>query len=83
MGSYEELKMLQKLPLEVKIKKSQQRIREWVNHFGLKKYIHKFFRREGQHRSAGCCEKDIPRHNCNILQYRFGIPRNCIICKKD
>ena len=36
MGSYEELKMLQKLPLEVKIKKSQQRIREWVNHFGLK-----------------------------------------------
>lgn len=36
MGSYEELKMLQRLPLEVKIKKSQQRIREWVNHFGLK-----------------------------------------------
>ena len=59
MGSYEELKMLQKLPLEVKIKKSQQRIREWVNHFGLKKYIHKFFRREGQHCPAGHFQENI------------------------
>lgn len=83
MGSYEELKMLQKLPLEVKIKKKSTKNKRMGKSFWTKKYIHKFFRREGQHRSAGCCEKDIPRHNCNILQYRFGIPRNCIICKKD
>lgn len=29
------MQLLQALPLEVKIKKTQQRIREWVNHFGL------------------------------------------------
>ena len=34
MPSKEELKMLQSLPLEVKIKKSQQRIKEWVEHYG-------------------------------------------------
>lgn len=31
----EELIMLQSLPLEVKILKTQQRIREWVQHFGV------------------------------------------------
>jgi len=35
MPSREELKMLQALPLEVKIKKSQIRIREWVEEFGV------------------------------------------------
>lgn len=34
MPSREELKMLQALPLDVKIKKSQQRICEWVEAFG-------------------------------------------------
>ena len=35
MPSKEELKMLQALPLEVKVLKTQQRIREWVTHFGV------------------------------------------------
>lgn len=35
MPTAEELKILQALPLEVKIKKSQQRIREWVNEWGV------------------------------------------------
>lgn len=30
----EELKLLQALPLELKIMRTQQRIREWVNHYG-------------------------------------------------
>lgn len=30
-----ELKILQNLPLEIKIKKSQMRIKEWVNYYGL------------------------------------------------
>ena len=30
----EELIMLQSLPLEVKIAKSQQRIREWIDYYG-------------------------------------------------
>lgn len=34
MPTREELKMLQSLPLEVKIQKTQQRIREWVEHYG-------------------------------------------------
>lgn len=34
MPTREELKMLQSLPLEVKIRKTQQRIREWVEHYG-------------------------------------------------
>lgn len=34
MPTKEELKMLQALPLEVKVLKTQQRIREWVAHFG-------------------------------------------------
>lgn len=34
MPSREELKMLQALPLDIKIKKSQQRIQEWVEEFG-------------------------------------------------
>lgn len=34
MPTREELKQLQSLPLEVKIKKSQQRIREWVEYYG-------------------------------------------------
>ena len=29
-----ELKQLQMLPLDIKVKKTQQRIREWVDHFG-------------------------------------------------
>lgn len=34
MPTKEELKMLQSLPLEVKVAKTQQRIREWVTHYG-------------------------------------------------
>lgn len=34
MPTAEELKMLQALPLEVKVMKTKQRIREWVNEFG-------------------------------------------------
>ena len=34
MPTRKELKQLQSLPLEVKIKKSQQRIREWVEYYG-------------------------------------------------
>lgn len=34
MPSREELKQLQSLPLDVKIRKTQQRIREWVEHYG-------------------------------------------------
>lgn len=34
MPTREELKMLQALPLDVKIRKTQQRIREWVEHYG-------------------------------------------------
>ena len=34
MPSREELKLLQALPLNVKISKTQQRIREWVEHYG-------------------------------------------------
>jgi 3'-phosphoadenosine 5'-phosphosulfate sulfotransferase (PAPS reductase)/FAD synthetase len=34
MPSKEELKMLQALPLEIKVAKTQQRIREWVEYFG-------------------------------------------------
>ena len=34
MPSREELKLLQALPLDVKIRKTQQRIREWVEHYG-------------------------------------------------
>ncbi len=30
-----QLRQMQELPLEIKIMKSQQRIREWVEHFGL------------------------------------------------
>lgn len=35
MPSKDELKMLQALPLETKIMKTKQRIREWVNHYGV------------------------------------------------
>lgn len=35
MPTKDELKMLQSLPLEVKVLKTQQRIREWVTHFGV------------------------------------------------
>lgn len=34
MPTREELKILQALPLELKIMRTQQRIREWVNHYG-------------------------------------------------
>lgn len=34
MPSREELKQLQALPLEIKIRKTQQRIREWVEYYG-------------------------------------------------
>lgn len=34
MPSREELKQLQSLPLDVKIRKTQQRTREWVEHYG-------------------------------------------------
>ncbi len=34
MPTREELKQLQALPLEVKIRKTQQRIREWVDYYG-------------------------------------------------
>ena len=34
MPTRDELKMLQSLPLEVKVAKTQQRIREWVTHYG-------------------------------------------------
>ena len=36
---YQELKVLQSLPLEIKILKSQQRIREWYQHFGGNVYV--------------------------------------------
>lgn len=35
MPTKDELKMLQSLPLEVKVLKTQQRIREWVTHWGV------------------------------------------------
>ena len=35
MGDIKELKQMQAYPLEIKILKTQARIREWVNHFGL------------------------------------------------
>lgn len=35
MPTMDELRILQDLPLEVKVKKTEARIREWVNHFGL------------------------------------------------
>lgn len=35
MPAKEELKLLQALPLEVKVAKTQQRIREWVQHYGV------------------------------------------------
>ena len=35
MPTKDELKMLQSLPLEIKVAKTQQRIREWVDHFGV------------------------------------------------
>ena len=35
MRTLEELKMLQALPLDIKIAKTQARIREWVNHYGV------------------------------------------------
>ncbi len=35
MRSRDELKILQALPLDIKIAKTQQRIREWVNRFGV------------------------------------------------
>lgn len=34
MPTFEELKMLQHLPIEIKIAKTKQRIREWVNYYG-------------------------------------------------
>lgn len=34
MPTSDELKMLQALPLDLKIRRTQQRIREWVNHWG-------------------------------------------------
>lgn len=39
MPSREELKMLQALPLEVKIRKTEQRIREWYEYFGGQVYV--------------------------------------------
>lgn len=35
MPTRNELKMLRSLPLDVKIRKSQQRIKEWVEHYGV------------------------------------------------
>ena len=35
MTSYDELRMLQSLPLEVKIRKTEERIKEWVDYYGL------------------------------------------------
>lgn len=35
MPTREELKQLQSLPLDIKIMKTQQRIREWVNYYGV------------------------------------------------
>ena len=35
MPSKEELKMLQALPLEIKVMKTKQRIKEWVDYFGV------------------------------------------------
>lgn len=35
MRTREELQFLQALPLELKVKKTQQRIREWVNYYGV------------------------------------------------
>lgn len=35
MPTADELRFLQSLPLEVKIAKSRQRIREWVEHWGV------------------------------------------------
>lgn len=34
MPSKDELKILQALPLELKVRKTQERIREWVNYYG-------------------------------------------------
>lgn len=39
MPSREELKMLQSLPLEVKIRKTEQRIKEWYEFFGGEVYV--------------------------------------------
>ena len=46
MGSYEELKMLQKLPLEVKIKKKSAKNKRMGESFRTKEYIHKFLWRK-------------------------------------
>ena len=35
MRTIEELKMLQALPLDIKVSKTQARIREWVSHYGV------------------------------------------------
>lgn len=35
MPTIDELRMLQALPLDLKIKRTQQRIREWVDHYGV------------------------------------------------
>lgn len=35
MRDIKELQMLQALPLAVKVQKTKQRIREWVDYFGL------------------------------------------------
>lgn len=35
MRTIEELKMLQALPLDIKIAKTQARVREWVSHYGV------------------------------------------------
>ncbi len=35
MPTIDELRTLQALPLDMKIRRTQQRIREWVNHFGV------------------------------------------------
>ena len=35
MPSKEELRMLQALPLEIKVMKTKQRIREWVEYYGV------------------------------------------------
>lgn len=34
MPTRDELKMLQALPLDLKVRRTQQRIREWVDYFG-------------------------------------------------
>ena len=35
MPTRDDLKMLQALPLDLKIRKTQQRIREWVSYYGV------------------------------------------------